>query len=561
MAKRGQGEGTISKRADGTWWARITLGKDADGKQRRKAFYGKTRKEVQEKLTAALNDVNNNTYIEPSSMTVSQWVNIWLKEYKKHTLKPTSYLVYTNSLNWHVLPHIGDVKLKNLRADMIQTAINQSMKDGVTSDALNRAYRTFYGALEQAVKNDLIAKNLLNAITLPRLNRKPSKALTPDEQERFVALAKNQRNGDVFLLALATGMRIGEVLALTWDDVDIEKETININKSVSLVKDPDDPEGKWHNVIGTPKTKSSKRIIPMIQTAKDLLVKKKALHDAPELEVVSALRNIRVDKGLTQKDVADKIKIPLITYSGYEHFHASPDMATLLKITKALGCKLSDILVELPSKIGETFNYGDKIKCVLRQENNKTKDFSGATTVLKRKRNQKGYTKTEFANILGLSYGTYKSYEEGKNPPDLALVEIMARELNCDVAELLAPAPHNYEVHKYGGDYRYKLKTEPRNDHPDTNLVFFTDVGTPSPLKHLGKIFQKIAKEAEIEDVHIHSLRHTFATRGLEQGVPLKVMQEILGHSTLQMTADIYTHVLPETKHVEVLKMSTAIKF
>ena len=87
MAKRGQGEGSISKRPDGTWWARITVGKTPDGKQKRKAFYGKTRKEVQEKLTAALNDLNNGVYIEPSNMKLEQWMSIWLREYKKIPLE------------------------------------------------------------------------------------------------------------------------------------------------------------------------------------------------------------------------------------------------------------------------------------------------------------------------------------------------------------------------------------------------------------------------------------------------------------------------------------------
>ena len=81
--KRGQGEGSIfyieSKKL---WCAKVTVGKDENGKQKQKAFYGKTRKEVQEKLTATVNDINQNIYIEPSKMTVNQWVDIWLTEYK-----------------------------------------------------------------------------------------------------------------------------------------------------------------------------------------------------------------------------------------------------------------------------------------------------------------------------------------------------------------------------------------------------------------------------------------------------------------------------------------------
>ena len=123
MAKRGQGEGSISKRPDGTWWARITVGKTPDGKQKRKAFYGKTRKEVQEKLTAALNDINNNTYIEPSKMTLASWMDIWLKEYKS-TVKPSTFIMRHSANQKYISMILGQYKLKDLRRDHIQTFVN-----------------------------------------------------------------------------------------------------------------------------------------------------------------------------------------------------------------------------------------------------------------------------------------------------------------------------------------------------------------------------------------------------------------------------------------------------
>ncbi len=86
--KRENGEGSISKRPDpdGTWWARITTGVDKNGKQKRKAFYGKTRQEVQKKMTAALNDINLNAYTELSKLTLEMWLNTWLNEYALYEL-------------------------------------------------------------------------------------------------------------------------------------------------------------------------------------------------------------------------------------------------------------------------------------------------------------------------------------------------------------------------------------------------------------------------------------------------------------------------------------------
>ena len=124
--KRGQGEGSIFYiEAKKLWCAKITVGRDENGKQKQKAFYGKTRKEVQEKLTAAVNDVNNNTYIEPSKMTVNQWLDTWLKEYKKPAIRLGSYRNYVSVFKHKVRPLIGNIKLKDLRNDTIQRMVNQ----------------------------------------------------------------------------------------------------------------------------------------------------------------------------------------------------------------------------------------------------------------------------------------------------------------------------------------------------------------------------------------------------------------------------------------------------
>ena len=142
MAKRGQGEGSISKRPDGTWWARITIGKDENGKQKRRAFYGKTRKEVQEKLTAAVNDVNNDVYIEPSSMTVSIWLDTWLEDYKKRSVRTNTYLGLCYYVNYHIKPVLGSIKLKDLRPEMVQRLINELSDKNLAVSTIGSIYDT-----------------------------------------------------------------------------------------------------------------------------------------------------------------------------------------------------------------------------------------------------------------------------------------------------------------------------------------------------------------------------------------------------------------------------------
>ena len=140
MAKRGQGEGTISKRPDGAWWARITAGRDAQGRQKRKALYGKTRKEVQEKLTAALNEVNTGTYIELSKMTVEQWMEVWDRDYKKNILKIKTTMSYEFYIAVDIILFVGTHKRCELRADILQKFVNDLLQKGLKPSTTERTF-------------------------------------------------------------------------------------------------------------------------------------------------------------------------------------------------------------------------------------------------------------------------------------------------------------------------------------------------------------------------------------------------------------------------------------
>lgn len=383
MAKRGQGEGTISKRPDGTWWARITVGRTPDGKQKRKAFYGKTRKEVQEKLTAALNEINNNTYIEPSNITVAQWIDVWLKDYKKNFVRGSTYERYVHAAR-NITGKIGSVKLKELKTDVVQKAINE-LNYELSPYTVSKVLTLIRMALNQAVEDELIKTNVAKKCKTPIGNMTESRALTKEEQIRFMELIKERAHGEVFLFALGTGMRIGEIEALTWDDIDFDAKTVRVIRTTSHYKeDPDVKDSKYIVKIGETKTRAGKRIIPLL----------------PELEML--LRQVKSEQ--------NKIKM-----------------------------------------------------------------------------------------------------KEGE---------------------------------------KYK----------DQNLVFCTNAGNLLGRSNLRLIFKRVVTRMGIPEIHIHCLRHTFATRCLENGVELRVVQEFLGHSSIKMTAEIYTHVLPEMKKASIMKIADTMK-
>lgn len=378
--KRGQGEGTIAKRPDGTWWARITVGKTADGKQKRKAFYGKTRREVQEKLTAALNDINNNTYIEPSRMTVVQWLEIWLQEYKKNTIRVTTYQTYICYIKRHIEPDLGGYALKSLRSDMLQRFVNTLLDKGLKETTIDRIFGIIKQALDQAVNNDMIAKNPALKVKLPKREKKEARVLSVEEQKMFVEAAKRYEQPEVFLLILATGLRIGEALALTWNDIDFENKVLHVKRTCIMRRD--EKLGKYVIDYALPKTEKSARDIPLL-----------------------------------------------------------PEALEVLELTKKKQAVLADL---------------------------------------------------------------YKSFNK-------------------------------------------------------ENLVFCNSKGKPIWPTDIRARIKVITEELNMKGVHVHTLRHTFATRCLENGIDLKIVQELLGHSTINTTANIYTHVLPDTKKLAIKKLENKI--
>ncbi len=382
--KRGQGEGTIRKRLDGSWEARFTVGINPNGTQKRRSVYAKTRKGAQAKMTASLNELNNGQYIEPSKLATGAWFDTWLREYKKNEIKPTTYVNYYSRIKQHIKPAIGEWKLKDLRTDVIQKMFNGLNDKGLAPETIKGIYNIVHSALNQAVDNGLIAKNLASKISLPKIEKSRVRVFSMEEQKAFVESAKTAYMGEIFILDLGTGLRIGELLALTWADIDFNEEILKVNRTLNITKNHDDAESKWQKTFGSPKTESSIRSIPLL----------------PNLIIM--LKNIRLNQD------------------------------------------------ELKQKLDGAF------------ENN--------------------------------------------------------------------------------------------------NLVFSTYLGRPLDPRNMQRTFASIMKKAELDkNVHIHCLRHSFATRGLENGIELKVMQELLGHSSIKMTADLYTHVLPEKKKDSIMKLIDTI--
>jgi integrase len=256
MSKRGQGDGTIRQRKDGSWEARFTLGKDSAGKQKQKSIYGKTEKEVKDKLKLIMAELVKNTYIEECSIPFYSWLETWLKTYKKNTIRKSTYETHENAIRRHIKDSdIGSTTLSKLKPYHLQKLYNEKL-DTLSPATVKRLHVILKDALKQAYKCDMITSNPADKVKPPAMEKADIKIMTVDQQKHFIQALETETLRVAFLLAMQTGLRLGELLALRWEDIDIENRKINVKSTVRRIY------GKLE--LQQPKTKNSVRSVPLM---------------------------------------------------------------------------------------------------------------------------------------------------------------------------------------------------------------------------------------------------------------------------------------------------------
>lgn len=386
----------ISLRKDGRYQGRFTF----NGK--RYTYYSRDVKELQKKMADARYELEHGIYGSGLDITLNHWFDVWMKEYKLLTVKNSTILLYSLNYERYVKESIGNYLLKDIKTIHIQKIYNEMHRQGLSLGTIQIVNSVLNNLFSQAVKNDYLMKNPCMGAILPKGEKKEPRVLTFYEQTLFLAAISGDFYEPLYQIALCTGLRIGELSALTWEDIDFEKKNLSVSRTLLYQKDYH--TGEYGFRFQTPKSGSSKRIVPLI-----------------------------------------------------------PDAVQILK---------------------------------------------------KHQKAQKAYI---MAN------------REEWNPVD---------EMN--------------------------------------NLIFTTRHGTPVQEAHMVKRLAAVtgkmnrlekeiaAKENRmpciIENITPHTLRHSFATRAFENGLAPKTVQELLGHSNMNITMDLYTHVTYDTKKREMQKMSKILK-
>lgn len=274
--RRGHNEGNIRQRADGRWEVRLSAGIDyKTGKPRRTSTCCNTRQEAIAILQQQAHEVRTQGWRDPMSVTLGEWYEYWLDTYMKDTVKQSTYASYRSYLNKHFCV-LGKILLKKLEPHILQEFYNYKFREeGLSPKTLRNYHMALHKCLQQAMKERLLIYNPCDAVTLPGGEKPEISVFTNDQQRALVQASYRHRYGVFIRLDLCTGLRMGELLALKWEDIDFSTAQLHVRRTINrLAKyEAHDGENKTEIVFGTPKTKNSRRTIPLTRTMADELTR------------------------------------------------------------------------------------------------------------------------------------------------------------------------------------------------------------------------------------------------------------------------------------------------
>jgi integrase len=285
MGKRGNGEGSIGRRKNGGWMAQYVV-YTAEGRKKRKTLYGKTRVEVAAKLAKALSDREDGLVFDDEGLTVEVYLEWWLKDSVRDTVRPSTYERNRTLVERHVAPALGRLKLKGLTPAHVRWFYREKLDAGFSPATVHKMHVVLHKALDQAVRDGLIPRNVTEAVTVPKIERKEIQALCAEETKRLLEAAREDRFEALYVLAVMTGLRQGELLALKWDDVDLERRVLRVRRTLTRTK------GKVS--LGEPKTAKSRRTVKLTAISAAALQE----HLSRQLEEIDRVGPLYSDDGL-----------------------------------------------------------------------------------------------------------------------------------------------------------------------------------------------------------------------------------------------------------------------
>ena len=281
MAKRRPaGDGMVRKREDGRWEGRIVVGHKKNGTPIFQHAYAHTQKELMEKLHQNIERYQDVELTEDSRMTLGEWLDRWLTDYKENTVRPGTLAGYRSCIENYIKPQLGGKQVSLVTSQDVQKLYRRLKENGrirehprlgstLSDTTINRLHAIFHQAMEDALHAHIIAKNPTVGATVPKASHAQKRVLTDRELDTFLdAVREDKIWGDFFYVELTTGLRRGEICGLMWQDFDARNGVLQVRRTLHNRK-------LGVDMLGKTKTRSGERTIVLPRSTAEILRRRK----------------------------------------------------------------------------------------------------------------------------------------------------------------------------------------------------------------------------------------------------------------------------------------------
>lgn len=254
MARRKHGEGSVFQRKDGRWVAQVRL---ENGKMKQRYFKPDQEKEARVVLRKMLHEQEQGTLPIGRDQTLKAYLEQWLEQvHKLSTIRISTYNMYRIVIYKHIIPMLGHIQLQKLTPQQVQVFYTRKLDEGLSPKRVRGFHSVLHSALENAVRWNLVGRNVCDLVTPPVPQRHEMQPLTTEQAQRLLQAAHEYKLETLLTVAIATGMRRGELLGLHWQDIDFNEGCLRVQRTVGRI-------GKFGVVVSEPKTKRSRRKITL----------------------------------------------------------------------------------------------------------------------------------------------------------------------------------------------------------------------------------------------------------------------------------------------------------
>jgi integrase len=337
--KKANGEGSIYRRKDGRWVGQYTVQTPKGPKIR--YIYGKTKAAVRIKLTKVMADRDRGLVFDTGSRTLGEYLDCWLKDSVRDAVKPSTYASYSRLTHGHLIPALGSNKLQGLTPDHVRYFRRSKLEAGLSTRTVQYLLTILRKALQQAVEDGLLPRNVAQGLKVKQVRKNEIRYLLPEQAKTLLRAARDDRLEALYVLAIHTGLRQGELLGLKWEDINLETGMLSVKRTLSAAKGS--PR------FTAPKTTHSRRSVKLTPRAIEALNH----HQLAQNEQKSRLGSLWQDndlvfpsiKGtpLNRHNLIFRSFKPLLKKAGLPHsvrFHDLRHTAATLLISKGLDAKI-----------------------------------------------------------------------------------------------------------------------------------------------------------------------------------------------------------------------------